>query len=448
MRLVLIWACQVALVVTGLTVIEAAQVVSPPAVSAAVRPPDDYRPRPGVRFSDPYSRDPYSKNTIKSHIMRTINSMARGSHIRIASWNVRGEDYKDALIAAHDRGVIVQVVMGQQNGPPTTPNPDVRYLRNHLNDGNAGLPWAKRSWLRYCEKSCRGFGGIAHSKFMLFDSVQDVPDVIMYGSANVTQLAADVQWNDLYTLVRRPQVFDSFVSVFDQMSKDTAMGSAYRDTPLTVGKEQIGTIGFYPYTGQTEKEIPDPILGLLNKTRCSGATGGKGINGHTKIRIAQDALWGQRGLDIAERLATMARRGCNIKIVYTLFGNEVLRVLRKAGIPLVHLAYDTDRDGEYDHYLHMKAMAISGVVGAKTDATIVTNGSANWTELPLHSDEVTGQIADDLLTHDYVTFIDWMFDHRPADWVAPDLAPVQDGEVVTDGRRVITDPYRLIRQDL
>ena len=149
MRLVLIWACQVALVVTGLTVIEAAQVVSSPAVSAAVRPPDDYRPRPGVRFSDPYSRDPYSKNTIKKHVLRTINSMTHGSTVRIASWNLRGEDFKDALIAAHDRGVIVKIVMGQQNGPPTTPNPDVRYLRPHHNDGNADHPWAKRSWLRY-----------------------------------------------------------------------------------------------------------------------------------------------------------------------------------------------------------------------------------------------------------------------------------------------------------
>lgn len=451
MRQVLIWACQVALVFTGAAVVETTQGASAQVALAAAQAPDSYRPASGVRFNDPYSRDGHSKNAIKSHVIRTVNSVTRGSTIRIASWNLRGSRWTKALDAADNRGVTVRIIMGASNAAPITPNPDATWLKRHLRDDNDRLPPEKRSWLRLCEESCRGFGGIAHTKFFLFDDVQGLPDVIMYGSANATQLSADVQWNDMFTITRHGALFDTFVKVFAEMSVDKGKNPAYLQTALAKAGARIGTIGFYPYTGKVPSENPDPILGLLNRTRCSGATGGHGVDGHTKIRIGQDALWGERGKAIAERLATMKRRGCNIKIVYTLFGNEVLRILRAAKVPLVHMAYDVNRDGEYDHYLHMKVMAISGVVGDKTNASVVTNGSANWTELPLHSDEVTAQIWDDALTHDYVTWIDWMFNHRPADWVEPDLAPVDSDTVECDCRRLPTsapDPYRLVKQDL
>jgi phosphatidylserine/phosphatidylglycerophosphate/cardiolipin synthase-like enzyme len=446
MRVVLIWACQAVLIATGVAVVQSVELTPAwPTTASARMAPDSYTPHGGVRFNDPYSRDGHRKNAVKSHILRTVNSMRRGSTIRIASWNVRGGDFRDALIAAHNRGVIVKIVMGAQNGPPTTPNPDVHALRTHLQEGNKSLPWAKRSWLHYCDYSCRGYGGIAHTKFYLFDRVSDVTDVIMYGSANLTQIAADDQWNDLYTVVGRAALFDTFVSVFDQMNKDTGESPAYVEAPL----KQTGKIGFYPYTGKTARETPDPILALLNRTHCAGATGGTGVKGHTKIRIAQDALWGERGNAIADRLATMARRGCNIKIVYTLFGNTVLHTLRSAKVPLTHLAYDTDRDGEYDHYLHMKTMAISGVIGSKTNASVVTNGSANWTELPLHSDEVTGTIWEAPLAEQYADWIDWMFANRPADWIPPDLEPVSNTDAESDARRVEgPDPYALVRRDL
>lgn len=447
MRAAVIWACQVALVLTGVTVVESALPASGQASAAVAATPDTYRPRSGVLFNDPYSRGGHPEGTIKNHIIRTINSTARGATIRIATWNLRGDSWQKALDNADNRGVTVQVVMGANNAPPMTPNPDVVRLRRNLADGNDKLRAERRSWLRLCDKSCRGYGGIAHSKFYLFDDVQGVNDVIMYGSANATQIAADDQWNDLYTINRRARLFDTFVGVFDQMSKDTAIASAYQHAPLERAGKRYGTIGFYPYTGAIPQKNPDPILRMLNMTRCTGATT---PDHKTKVRIAQDALWGDRGLDIAERLAAMQRRGCDIKIVYTLFGNNVLRVLRKAKVPLVHLAYDVNRDGEYDHYLHMKVMAISGYVAGNRDARVVTNGSANWTELPLHSDEVTGELWDGELAHDYSVWINWMFTHRPADWVAPDLAPVPSDTVECDCRRVTTalDPYRLIRQDL
>ena len=71
------------------------------------------------------------------------------------------------------------------------------------------------------------------------------------------------------------------------------------------------------------------MLSVLNQVRCTGATRGTGISGHTKIRIAQTATYGERGLAIAQRLAVMKQRGCNIRIVYAMFGQQALKVLRR-----------------------------------------------------------------------------------------------------------------------
>ena len=57
------------------------------------------------------------------------------------------------------------------------------------------------------------------------------------------------------------------------------------------------------------------------------------------------------------------------------------------GVPRNHLVRDSDGDGAYDVYLHMKAMAISGHYGGRRGARIVYQGSENWSGLASQSDE-------------------------------------------------------------
>ena len=45
-------------------------------------------------------------------------------------------------------------------------------------------------------------------------------------------------------------------------------------------------------------------------------------------------MYGDRGLALARKLAQMRRQGCNIRLVYAMFGGEVLRIMRAAKIPL------------------------------------------------------------------------------------------------------------------
>lgn len=420
--------------------------------------PDHYKVKAGVRFNDPYSRDGHPWNNVRRQIIRTINSTVRGDHIRIASWNIRGKAYTDSLIKAHQRGVSVGVLMDWGNANPKAPNPDVaRMARAFKGSGNNKRKPAQRSFLIKCHSSCRHAHGIPHSKFFLFDHVGSQNWITMYGSNNATDVAAHQQWNDLYTFVNKGGVYSDFLSIFKQMKKDKNHANSF--TSFNLGKTL--TLNFYPYRGKGA--TGDPDLQRLNQIRCGGATGGTGTNGRTKVRLAQDAILGNRGIKIAQRLVQMRKRGCDIRLIYSLLGGKVRNVLKAGGVHMLQYSYDSNRDGMYDIYLHMKTIAISGNFRGKGDTQVVFNGTANWTSVALASDEVVAKIDSKRITKKYINWIDYLYDHRPSSWGPVNLAPVvvagggiEGRTIIEDGRpevRKVTvppkkvDPYAIMRQD-
>lgn len=414
-------------------------------------PKPKYTPAAGPTFNNPYGSKA-SRRAIIRKLLKTIDSVPRREEIRIASWNVRSPDIAAALLRAKKRGVSVQVVMDRSNWREGNPNPDAARLYSGLKKGNKHRKLERRSWLRLCGGACRGPHGIAHSKFFLFSKAGKAEDVVIYGSNNATELAATIQWNDIYTRVNRPDEYAEFLSVFNEMAKGVKpKGGGYREW-----KHGGYTSIFYPYSGRLAPES-DPTMDVLNKVRCKGATGGVGVRGRTKIRIAQTAMYGDRGIMIANRLAQMHRRGCNIRIVYAMFGNEVLRILRKeagrGGIPLTHLAWDRNEDGIYDRYVHMKTMTVSGVYDGRTNATLTINGSANWTHVALVSDEVIGVLRQAKPNRVYANWIDYLFTHRPKSW-GPKVIGVAGDPDAIDARMqrgvasTAPDPYALIKREM
>jgi hypothetical protein len=376
----------------------------------------------------------------------------KGDHIRIASWNVRGKPYTDALIKAHKRGVSVGVIMDWGNANPDAPNPDVaRMVKAFKGDGKRKP--ADRSFVVKCHSSCRHAHGIAHSKFFLFDHVGSKRWITMYGSNNATDVAAKDQWNDLFTFAGNRSVYNGFLSVFKQMKKDKNHPNAYRH--FSVGDKL--TFNFYPYRGTGA--TGDPDLQRLKQIRCTGATGGAGWNGHTKVRLAQDALLGDRGQKIAKRLVQMKKNGCDIRLIYALLGGNVRKILVAGGVHMLQYSYDRNRDGMYDIYLHMKSMAISGVFRGQTDARVVFNGTANWTSVALASDEVVAKIESRAVTAQYINWIDYLFNHRPGSWGPDNLADVTTTSAGIEGRQVLdngwtlfakqkkVDPYAIMKQE-
>lgn len=420
---------------------------------------DNYIPPTGPTFNDPYGSNLEVRSIIRM-LNRTIDSVPKGGKIRIASWNVRSHNIGAALIRAHNRGVSVQVIMDRHNWRPQNPNVDIQRVSKAFKKGkkNKRRPAGMKSWVKRCKGSCRGPSGIAHSKFFLFDKVRGpkkkngkrrmAKHVIMYGSYNATELGATIQWNDQYVFRGQKKRYQTFHRVFKQMRKDKPVKQGF----VTFNNGPAAT-HFYPYRGNRTKQ--DPVMKVLNRVRCQGANTKNGV---TRLRIAQTAMHGERGLRLARKVAQLQRQGCNIRIVYAMFGNRVLGILRDAGVPLTHLAWDSNADGIYDRYIHSKAMTIVGHYNGRPGARITFNGSANWTGTAVASDEVVGIIRRPGITSRYTKWINGMANSRPVAWDAPTArarAFVGSGASQADHleteRRLRArgiDPYELIKQEM
>lgn len=415
----------------------------------------NYHPAPGVVFNDPYNRKPYQATTIRAKALNSINSTKRGSVIRMAMFNFRSPSYLNALIKAHQRGVQVQVLMYHGNDTPELGNPDPKALRKELRKGNAGLPASKQSFFKECRGSCRGSGGITHYKFFTFSSVgrkDPVRDVVEYGSNNATDVAVNQQWNDWYTYTGQAGIYNAFNAMFAQAALDKNVKSGAYATYNELKETPPTTLTFFPDTGKAAKKAGDPVMNALNEVSCTGTTI-KGLHGHTRLRIAQDAIAGDRGITIAHKVAALKKAGCDIKIVYTLMGGQVKNIFTKVHIPMVHYAYDRNGDCEYDMYLHAKDLAIQGNFDGVANNFVTFNGTANWTPLPLISDEVIAEIHDRRTTKQYSSWIDWLMKNRPSWWPkdgSTTCTPPPDnaGRVGVDGtttRKV--DPYAIVKQN-
>lgn len=371
--------------------------------------PDNYAPKGGVKFNNPLA-GPKVRRTINRHILRSINSTKARAKIRIATWNLRSDSIINALIRAHRRGVSVRLIMDAGNANGQNPNDGFALLKEKLSITPKERPAHRRSWARRCKGSCRGPSGIAHTKMFLFSEVGGVKNVSMYGSHNATDLAASHQWNDIYTVVRRPGIHDRLNEVFHEMAQDKTAKQ-----PYVTYKASPFLLEVLPYAGKNTKG--DPVMRELGKVTCRGARGGTGINGRTALRIAMTSWHGQRGIKIANRVRKLWNNGCNIRIVYAVMGNNVLDVIRsragRGGIPLRQITQDFNEDGVYDRYLHMKVLTISGVYGNNRRAAVTWNGSANWAPVSLNSDEVGMKITKPRIRTRYARWVDWLFAHPP-----------------------------------
>ena len=238
---------------------------------AAQASPSHFNPTPGPTFNNPYGGS-VAAHRIVHKLVTTIDSVRTGHKIRIATWNLRSNAISQALIRAHRRGVSVRVIMDYSNWNPDNPNNYAKRTHDALAKGNKHRAPDMTSWLRRCKGSCRGPHGIAHVKFYTFDKVQDTRHVVMYGSANATELAATIQWNDIFTIRDNKTRYDEFIHVFDQMKRDKAVKQGYLNYPA-----KSSTISFYPYRG-TGTSV-DPVMQILNSIRCDGADHGTAIAG-------------------------------------------------------------------------------------------------------------------------------------------------------------------------
>jgi len=361
----------------------AAVVVTIAVIAAGFQVPADagrYTPRPGVTYNSAVG-GPARQDAIFDKIIRSIRSTPRGHDIRIMSWNILSKTAVDTLLRAQRRGVRVRVLMSRSNAAAID-NRSWARLDRGLRRGNAHRRESRHSWGRLCSASCRGRSGAAHSKYFLFSRSGRARQVVIHGSANLTKASTSNQWNDVYTTVGRERPYKFFVRVFHQMAKDRPVRRPY--AAWSNGRDRFM---FFPGGDY------DPVMGLLNKVRCRGATNTR--SNRTRIRIAPDVLREERGMRLGRKVWQLWQNGCDVRIGYTVMGRDTGRMLRRPGqrgrgVPMRHLVQDVNGDGQFDRYFHLKAMSIVGNVGRDRSNWAVLNGSSNWSGRGFRSDENLG----------------------------------------------------------
>jgi len=343
-----------------------------------------WEPEAGALFNNPWAKM-WKKERLIRKFIRVVNHAHKGTTIRVATYSNDRKDIADALIRADKRGANVQILLNDNWTSKQT-----KRLKRRL-----GSNVNKRDFLRICYRSCRGKRGNLHSKFYLFSHTGTARWVTMMGSANLTGYGAKNQWNDMYTVKNNKAMYDAYSRVFNEMKRDKPMAHPYRSVAIRGAYDA----NFYPRYNTGKKD--DPIMKRLNKVRCTGASGPTGVGNKTMIRISMYGWNGKRGRYLADKVAALSRRGCNIKVIHSDGGGYVVKKLRRNGVPVRTAGFDRNHNGTIDLYTHQKYMILSGKWGTGKAAWHVWTGSQNWSDIALNGDEVTMHIPRRGAFYDY-----------------------------------------------
>ena len=256
-----------------------------------------------------------------------------------------------------------------------------------------------KSFAVRCHNSCRSNRFVMHAKIFLFSHVGKRRHVSMFGSTNLTKAAGNRQWND-QTTTANEGLYDFFVQTFKEYAADTPgleRRRRLRQRPLPRGA----------------------VPGARDQPDRPGAREGQVLEqGHrpaaTVVRIAIAGWFDEFGVRIAQQVRRLWDNGCDVRIVTTLAGRKINRILKRTygrgRVPIRQVTIDNDKDGVPERYLHMKSIAIYGKYDGLPRRHMLFTGSPNWSGEARASDEVWVEVrnAKDLV-RDYSRFTDQMF---------------------------------------
>jgi hypothetical protein len=347
-----------------------------------------YSPPLGAVFSSPLDGN---GREILTQVYRSIYASPKGSTIRIVVWNFADPAITTALIAAHKRGVRVQVVVAE-----SVKNKQWYRIRDALSKNKADRSFAVR-----CHNACRTDRFVMHAKIFLFSRAGQRRNVSMFGSTNLTKAAGNRQWNDQTTTANKG-LYDFFVQTFKEYAADRTVSTG--NDVFDNGRYRVV---LFP--------VPEtnPVAEALEKVKCHPPQGSGGGNRRTVVRIAIAGWFDEFGLNIARQVRRLWDTGCDLRIVTTLAGRKINRVLKqrygRGRVPIRQVTVDKNRDLIPERYMHMKSIAVDGYYDGERSHMLFT-GSPNWSGEARSSDEVWVTVRDARqLVRDYIRFTDKMF---------------------------------------
>jgi phosphatidylserine/phosphatidylglycerophosphate/cardiolipin synthase-like enzyme len=345
-----------------------------------------FSPQPGATFNRPIGTTA-EQFALVHQLNKAIDSTPSGETIRVATYSIDQDvptgsnELSTArhLINAHKRGVIVKVLLDDH-----LYNDQVKLLENAL-----GIDTDQPSYVHICTNGCRTSStGNLHAKLYMFSAAGSSRQVVMISSANPTNTQATIGWNNTYTLVNQPSVYDFFTQIFDdEMRLDTKVSNPYRT--LTDGNKS-----FYVFPRPGSTAASDNVLQALSMVKCMGATGASGIGGRTVVKVAVFSWGDSRGEEIANKLWSLQNGGCDVTVIMAnaspVFKNILLRpAAGNRVIKLYDSLIDTNHNGVADKFSHNKYLLVSGNFERSTHDHYVLAGSQNYTKPSLRNgDEI------------------------------------------------------------
>lgn len=361
-----------------------------------------WMPPRGAAFNVPWGNE-VERTRLMRRIVTAVRHTRRGETIRFAMYSFDRQTMADALIAAHRRGVHVQLVVND-NWTSAATNRLKRVL---------GTNHRRRHFVVICHQSCRGGHGNAHLKVYSFTRAGGARHVFMTGSTNITRRAVSLQWNDLYTLYGDRKLFSTWVTYFNQLSRDRRIKPRriqYTSRPWTATFTRTAEEPEARTVARANSKSHDPVLRHLRDVTCR-ARRGTGVHGRTVLRIMMYAWYGQRGTRIAKRVAYLQRHGCDVRAILNVASGTVRGVLRRAGVLMRSAAWDYTLEHKPNIYSHLKVYTVNGTYRDRPTRTVWT-GSENWSPIGFINDEITLQVNKGPVYRRYARFFRWMWNGR------------------------------------
>ncbi|SCL32190.1 Phosphatidylserine/phosphatidylglycerophosphate/cardiolipin synthase [Micromonospora rhizosphaerae] len=342
------------------------------------------------------------KAAIQTRLVELIDGAPAGSRIRMSMFYASDATVPNALIAAKNRGVEVQVIFND-NDPAKAPYASLVTA--------LGTDLSAPSWILFCPagRGCIGdrvlskVGSINHDKFFLFSSTQGASDVVVQSTANLhTGRDGLAGWNAALVLVGNTNIYNAYSGYFDDLKARGVNNNTY-DTGRPAVTSGNAKVHFYPRqesNGQPYDDASeDTIMTALNHVSCFGnsVVGTQDGSHRTIIRVNQ-AIFSRTY--IASKLWELDNAGCYVEVVERYDQNSkseagAMKNLLAAtsspyGGPVVKYYCIGD-----SVWTHSKYLQVEGNYYGRADRTITWVGSHNFSYNSLRqSDETLLQLED------------------------------------------------------
>jgi phosphatidylserine/phosphatidylglycerophosphate/cardiolipin synthase-like enzyme len=355
----------------------------------------------GSKFNDP--EDPAAQMGVMGPIIDSINSAGCGQTVRTAMFSISddepGPSFAAALIAAHQRGVVVKVLMDKHSDNATWQS----VVTELGNDPKAA------SFAALCPGGCLSHysGSYLHAKYYMFSGGSDANKTVTVSSANPTGAQVATAWNSSETTKGNVALYNSYVQYFTAMAKGALNGPGplsadYYDTTNGVNARKLSPPA---YQWPKARSKSDTWVDFLNNVKAPAE-----IN----IAMFQWSAHGSSGdtnyLQLPKKLVSLAGTGVKIHILMTASqvddSVQAYLAAHPKNIDVHDTSQGTDANGNALHYTHDKYMAISGTYGGVASSKLVFMGSSNWTINGMwHNDETDVKATGSTAYNAFLT--DW-----------------------------------------